>query len=468
MPLDEVGGGPLTRSGSARVEQLLRGVEHRGERARAAEVGVHPADQPAVGGADLLDAGARARGRGRGRPRPRSSADPAGGGASPSRGVPRAGRARRGAATGCPRRPRPRTRRRAPAGPRRDSSRQPGAARSGRSGTSPSIAPVSWSRVMRRPRGLDLGAAAGARDAAPARCARGRGRSRRAAPRAAKSARAPRARRRRRAPPPPAPCAAAARVEDAPPRPMPSEHERAPRAARSWPEVGEEPARRAGAGRLERGAAAGGIGADRGEQRAGARPRRGRRTAGRRRRSAGRSRGRRAPAAGSRPSWNMKARVLRSAELARLVRRAGRRSPPSRRRRRPAPRPAPAAAARDGMVEHPADLGEAAVAGDAGHQPLQPGGVGDPARGAGLAVAAVVDELHLEPAGARPRRRTSPPAAGRRGPRSAGGSWWRRARRSAGRGRPRPAARGRRASARNAATSPRAAGRAGWPAASAR
>ena len=53
------------------------------------------------------------------------------------------------------------------------------------------------------------------------------------------------------------------------------------------------------------------------------------------------------------------------------------------------------------MLEHPADLGQAAVAGDAGHQPLEAGGVGDPARGAGLAVAAEVDELDLEPAGAR-------------------------------------------------------------------
>ena len=51
-----------------------------------------------------------------------------------------------------------------------------------------------------------------------------------------------------------------------------------------------------------------------------------------------------------------------------------------------------------GVVEHAPDLGQPAVAGDAGHQPLEPAGVGDEARGARLAVAAEVDELHLEPA----------------------------------------------------------------------
>ena len=174
-----------------------------------------------------------------------------------------------------------------------------------------------------------------------------------------------------------------------------------PRAARSWPEVGEEPPgrRRCRPPPARRGRRRRRRRPRRGAPRA--RPRRGRRTAGRRRRSAGRSRGRRAAAAGSRPSWNMKARVLRSASCARLVAERGRRSPPSRRRRRPGRRPAPpprrAAAwssTRPIWVRPPWQAMPVISR-------FSARGVGDPARGAGLAVAAVVDELHLEPAGAR-------------------------------------------------------------------
>ena len=196
----------------------------------------------------------------------------------------------------------------------------------------------------------------------------------------------------------------------------------------------------------------------------GARPRRGRRREGRRRRSAGRPRGRRVAAAGSEPSWKTKARVLRRPS-----------SPASAQSwstfssiASPTKTSAATGAFRrgaHGMVEHPADLREAALAGDAGHQPLQPAGVGDPGRGARLAVAAVVDELHLQAARLRrgvehrplqlagevPGRlpahrgveREDQPAAPRFGPRRAA-----------------------RASARNAATSlARPAGRSGRPAA---
>ena len=49
---------------------------------------------------------------------------------------------------------------------------------------------------------------------------------------------------------------------------------------------------------------------------------------------------------------------------------------------------------------------------------------------------AKIDELHIEPADRRRLLRTSRPAAGRPYPRSAGGSWWRRAQRPAARAGP--------------------------------
>ena len=111
-----------------------------------------------------------------------------------------------------------------------------------------------------------------------------------------------------------------------------------------------------------------------------------------------------------------------------------------------------------GVVEHPPDLGEPAVAGDAGHQPLQRGGVADEARGPRLAMTAKVDELHLEPARLRRRveHRRLQLAGEVPGRLAAHGGVEREDEPPAA-----PPARGgrRRASARNAATSPRRAGR---------
>ena len=82
--------------------------------------------------------------------------------------------------------------------------------------------------------------------------------------------------------------------------------------------------------------------------------------------------------------------------------------------------------------------------------------VRDPARGAAFVEPAEIDELHVEPADRAPPRGTSRPAAGRRCPRSAAGSWWRRARRSAGRaGRPATGGASVRARCRNASISAR-------------
>ena len=93
------------------------------------------------------------------------------------------------------------------------------------------------------------------------------------------------------------------------------------------------------------------------------------------------------------------------------------------------------------VAQHLADLRMAALASDARHQVAEAGAVRDPARGAAFVQAAEIDELHVEPADRSQPRGTSRPAACRRYPRSAAGSWWRRARRSAGRaGRPRSAA----------------------------
>ena len=51
-----------------------------------------------------------------------------------------------------------------------------------------------------------------------------------------------------------------------------------------------------------------------------------------------------------------------------------------------------------GMAQHAADLGPASDAAHGLHQPHELGGLADPAAGPALAEAAIVDELHVEPA----------------------------------------------------------------------
>ena len=126
------------------------------------------------------------------------------------------------------------------------------------------------------------------------------------------------------------------------------------------------------------------------------------------------------------------------AEIAGLVGEIVEAVPPSRRRYRPAHRPLPPPSA-SAHGQHLADLGVAAAAGDADHQPLQRGRVADEFRRLAFAKPAKIDELDAQAIRPCRPRRTSRPAACRPGPRSAGGSSLRRARGSAG-----PAGRSRR------------------------
>ena len=52
------------------------------------------------------------------------------------------------------------------------------------------------------------------------------------------------------------------------------------------------------------------------------------------------------------------------------------------------------------MLQHAADLGAPTLAANARHEPGQHGGIGGPFRGAALAEAAEIDELHVQPADA--------------------------------------------------------------------
>ena len=85
------------------------------------------------------------------------------------------------------------------------------------------------------------------------------------------------------------------------------------------------------------------------------------------------------------------------------------------------------------MGEHLADLGMAAAAVDPLHQRAEPFRLRHPAGGAAFGEPAIIDELDVEPADRGGFLEHLAPAAGRRRPRSAAGSWWRRAQRSAGR-----------------------------------
>ena len=106
-----------------------------------------------------------------------------------------------------------------------------------------------------------------------------------------------------------------------------------------------------------------------------------------------------------------------------------------------------------GMTENFADLRLAAAAIDPRHQLGEPVAVGDPAGGAAFVQAPEINELNVEPAGARRLAKHVGLQACRPYPRSAAGSWWHRAQRSAARATPRSKARAR-APARGTPRSP--------------
>ena len=197
---------------------------------------------------------------------------------------------------------------------------------------------------------------------------------------------------------------------------------------------GEELARarhRSSARRFRRIDAAAGIGGRGAQERRRASSARRRRSAHRRRRSAARSPGRRCAATGSGPSWNMNALTPR----------------------RPSS-PAAAQSIVDRLLHGVADIderldgrcssprcGRGAARGrsasgrrgsrSASSAPSARSASIDPVRGPALVEAAEIDELDGEPADLRRRLEHLAPGPCRRGPRSAGGSWWRRARRRA-------------------------------------
>ena len=107
-------------------------------------------------------------------------------------------------------------------------------------------------------------------------------------------------------------------------------------------------------------------------------------------------------------------------------------------------------------VEHLADLGVAAAAVDARHQLAEPLAARRPSARRGIRPARGNRRAAHRARRSRPPRGTCRPAAGRRCPRSAAGSWWRRARRSAGRAcRPRRGGPSVRPALRNASISAR-------------